>query len=35
MASISTVAAVYSLGAVTLAVVLVALLHRLEPETPL
>lgn len=32
MASISTVAAVYSLGAVTFAVVLVALLHRLEPE---
>jgi hypothetical protein len=32
MASVSTVAAVYSLGAVTLAVALVALLHRLEPD---
>jgi hypothetical protein len=32
MMSVSTVAAVYSLGAVALAVVLVTLLHQLEPE---
>jgi hypothetical protein len=32
MTSVLTVAAAYSLGAVALAVVLVALLHRLEPE---
>jgi hypothetical protein len=32
MMSVSTVAAIYSLGAVVLAVVLVALLHQLEPE---
>ncbi len=32
MAPVSTVAAVYALNAVVLAVGLVALLHRLEPE---
>jgi hypothetical protein len=32
MASVSTAAALYSLGALVLAVVLVVLLHRLEPE---
>src|SRR5215831_7775404 len=32
MPSVSTIAAVYSLGASTLAVALVALLHQLEPD---